>query len=251
MRAAGTLVRAGRRVASSSRPLRASPEAATPSRPLPLPRQRLPCTIPLPGPRPPTPPTPSIRSELRQCTKIQKGMCQRLGLPPYPCEAAKETFIILGMMNVPFSVPFVDRLPDRGEPYTPVALLLSHGHGYDRVNYHCKMLGVFPEDKADLELRELFSVCWHPAGVVEGQPAAPDVQSMPNGMYGDIFDVLVDRPNRLKALLDYPVVWAAGDVDLTNPAVEDYVRKGGTLVVNVEAARALPKERLGVRFTGK
>src|SRR5262249_51445717 len=49
---------------------------------------------------------------------------------------------------------FVDRLPDRGEPYTPVALLLSYGHGYERVNYRCKMLNVFAEDKNDLELRE-------------------------------------------------------------------------------------------------
>jgi hypothetical protein len=149
---------------------------------------------------------------------------------------------------------FVDRLPDRGEPIAPVALLLSYGHGYDRVNYRCKMLNVFTEDKADLELRELFNVCWYPSGIMEGQPAAPDVQSMPGGTYGNIFDVLVDRPARAKAVTDYPVVWAAGDVDLAPlwvPALDDYVRRGGTLVVNAEAARGLPPERLGVRFTGK
>src|SRR5262249_50541381 len=100
-------------------------------------------------------------------------------------------------------------------------------------------------------LRELFNVCWHPAGVVEGQPAAPDVQSMPNGMYGNVFDVLVDRPARLKALADYPVGWAAGDGDLTNPAGGDHRKEGGALVVNVEAAKGLPAERLGVKLTGK
>jgi hypothetical protein len=149
---------------------------------------------------------------------------------------------------------FVDRLPDRGEPVTPVALLLSYGNGYERVNYRCKMLNVFPEDRADLELRELFNVCWYPSGVAEGQPAAPDVQSMPSGVYGNIFDVLVDRPSRAKAILDYPVVWAAGDVDLAAfgvAALEEYVRRGGTLVVNVEAARALPPALLGVKLTGK
>src|SRR5262249_44145911 len=149
---------------------------------------------------------------------------------------------------------FVSRLPDRGEPLAPVALLLSYGHGYDRVNYSCKMLGAFTEDRADLELRELFNVCWYPSGVVEGQPAAPDVQSMPNGTYGNIFDVLVDRPARAKAVYDYPVVWAAGDVDvgsLWGPILEDYVRRGGTLVLNVETARSIPIDRLGVRFTGK
>src|SRR5207237_1105359 len=105
---------------------------------------------------------------------------------------------------------FVDRLPDRGEPYTPVAILMSYGNCYERVNYSCKMLNLFLEDKADLELRELFNVCWYPSGVVEGYPAAPDTQSMPNGVYGNIFDVLVDRAARAKAIFSYPVVWAAG-----------------------------------------
>jgi hypothetical protein len=150
---------------------------------------------------------------------------------------------------------FVDRVPDRGEPYTPVAFLLSYGHGYDRLDMACKMLGVFPEDWNDIELRELFNVCWHPAAVAEGLPAIPGVQSFPNGVYGNIFDVLVDRPERVKAIMDYPVVWAAGDVELGDkalPVIEDYVKKGGTLVVNVEAARGkLPDNLLGVKLAGK
>lgn len=149
---------------------------------------------------------------------------------------------------------FVERLPDRGEPYTPVALLLSHGHGYENVNYHSKMLGVFNENQHDRELRELFNVCWYPSVVLEGQPAAPDTQSMPAGVYGNIFDVLVDRPERAKALLNYPVVWAAGDVKLGGamlPKVEDYVRRGGTLVVNIAAAKELPEKLMGLRPTGK
>jgi hypothetical protein len=148
---------------------------------------------------------------------------------------------------------FVDRLPDRGEPVTPIALLLGAGHAYERVNYSCKMLHVFPENDADRELRELFNVCWHPAGMVEGLPAAPDVQSLPNGRYGNIFDVLVDRPERAKALAHYPVVWAAGDVDLAALAkpLEEYVKAGGTLVVNVASAKALPAALTGWKATGK
>jgi hypothetical protein len=148
---------------------------------------------------------------------------------------------------------FVDRLPDRGEPYTPIAVLLSYGHGYERVNYHCKMLAVFPEDRNDVELRELFNVLWHPTGVVEGQPQAPDVQSLPNGMYGNLFDVLVDRPARLRAIFDYPVVLAAGDVDLAGhaAALEEYVNKGGTLVTSIEAARSLPPKLTGFKPSGK
>jgi hypothetical protein len=149
---------------------------------------------------------------------------------------------------------FTTRLPDRGEPYAPVALLLSYGHGYERVNNECKMLRFFREDKNDLELRELFNVCWHPSAITEGRPAAPDVQSMPGGVYGNVFDVLVDRPARAGAIFDYPVVWAAGDVDLSGPwaaTLEEYLRKGGTLVVNVEAAKALPAKLLGLTPTGK
>ncbi|MBI2804341.1 MAG: hypothetical protein HYX68_05075 [Planctomycetes bacterium] len=148
---------------------------------------------------------------------------------------------------------FASRVPDRGEPYTPIGLLLGYGHGYERVNYRCKMLHDFQEDKNDLELRELFNVCWHPAGELEGKPASPDVQSMPSGVFGDIFDVLVDRPGKAAALTQYPVVWAAGDVRLGGKmfsAVEDYVKKGGTLVVNVVAAKALPATFTGLKVTG-
>ena len=149
---------------------------------------------------------------------------------------------------------FVTRTPDRGEPYTPIALLLSAGHGYERVNYRCKMLHDFPEDINDIELRELFNVCWHPAAVNEGMPASPDVQSMPSGVYGDIFDVLVDRPGKAKALHQYPVVWAAGDVKLTGdmlPTITDYVKSGGTLVTTITQAKDLPAALLGFDVAGK
>jgi hypothetical protein len=149
---------------------------------------------------------------------------------------------------------FVSRLPDRGEPVTPVAFLLSHAHGYEPVNYRCKMLHHFQQNAADLELRELFNVAWHPSAVAEGKPAAPDVQSMPSGMHGNVFDVLVDRPARARAIFNYPVVWAAGDVELGGDwpkVLEEYVRKGGTLVVNVEAAKPLPATLLGLKPAGK
>jgi hypothetical protein len=149
---------------------------------------------------------------------------------------------------------FVDRLPERGEPITPIGLLLSYGHAYERVNYSCKMLHVFPESDADRELRELFNVCWSPSGVVEGLPAAPDMQSLPNGRYGNIFDVLVDRPDKANAIFNYPVIWAAGDVDLGGMAkvLEEYVKAGGTLVINVEAVgKAMPDSLPGIVRSGE
>jgi len=135
---------------------------------------------------------------------------------------------------------FVDRLPDRGESYTPIAFLLSYGHGYDSVSYTCKMLNCFSLDDNDVEIRELFNVAWHPTAILEGMPQAPDVQSMPSGIYGNIFDVLVDRSRRASIITNYPVVWAAGDVSFDNTwmsVLQDYLRKGGTLVINVEAVK--------------
>lgn len=148
----------------------------------------------------------------------------------------------------------VDRVPDRGEPLAPIGILMSYGHGYDRVSNYCLMLNAFREDRNDLELRELFNIFWYPSGVVEGLPAAPDVQSMPSGRYGNIFDVLVDRPSRAKAVFDYPILWAAGDVDLTGPwlpVVREYLAKGGTLVINSKVAGQLPPDVLGLKLTGK
>jgi hypothetical protein len=149
---------------------------------------------------------------------------------------------------------FVKQVQDRGEPMTPVAFLLSHAHGYEPVNYVCKMLHHFRQSEADRELRELFNVAWHPAAIAEGEPASPDVQSMPSGIHGNSFDVLVDRPDRAKAIHDYPVLWPAGDVDLGGEwpkVLADYVEKGGTLVVNAVAAKKLPTSLLGVELTGK
>nr|HOJ31746.1 hypothetical protein [bacterium] len=151
---------------------------------------------------------------------------------------------------------FVDRLPDRGEPYTPVAFLLSWGHGYDSVNYACKMLHVFLQEENDIELRELFNVAWHPSAILEGLPQAPDVQSMPPGIYGNIFDVLVDRVEKATVITSYPVVWAAGDVKLEGnwiTVLEDYLRKGGTVVLNIESIRHNTKllQMLGLSVSEK
>lgn len=153
-----------------------------------------------------------------------------------------------GRATVDF-LSFVDRLPDRGEPYTPIAFLLSYGHGYENVNYTCKMLNVFLQDKNDIEIRELFNVAWFPAPILEGKQQAPDVQSLPSGIYGNIFDVLVDRPARAQSIMNYPVVWVAGDVEFNNTwvnTIEDYLRKGGTLILNVETIKKNPSVR---RFT--
>lgn len=147
----------------------------------------------------------------------------------------------------------IRKFPDPGEPITPVAFLLSHAHGYEPINYRARMLHHFHESAADRELRELFNVAYHPVARLEGEPASPYRQSMPGGTFGNIFDVLVDRPARIKAIHNYRVVYAAGDVNLAPLADEltRYVQAGGTLVVNVNAIKGLPKGLTGLTPAGK
>jgi hypothetical protein len=64
----------------------------------------------------------------------------------------------------------------------------------------------------------------------------------------------VDRPAKGAALRNYPVVWAAGDADLTGPMqkhIEEYLRRGGTLVINITTAAKLPPALTGVLPVGK
>ncbi len=143
--------------------------------------------------------------------------------------------------------------PAPGEPVSPVAILLSHAHGWEPTSNDCKMLHHFRESAADRELHELFNVCYGPVGERESRPASPYMQSMPPARLGNVFDVLVDRPARVKALHAYPVVYAAGEVAL-GPIKDDlrkYVEGGGTLVVNINALAGLPAELTGVKPLGK
>ncbi len=86
---------------------------------------------------------------------------------------------------------FAERHPDRGTPYTPVAFLLDPAHGWDMTDYPQWPFEVSQINRSDRALRELFGVAYYPGLVVEGEPATGDRQAFVNGIFGDIFDVLV------------------------------------------------------------
>jgi hypothetical protein len=88
-------------------------------------------------------------------------------------------------------VRFVEKHPDRGTPYTPVAFLLDPGHGWEMTDYPHWPFGVSQLTRHDRALRELFGAAYYPGLVVEGEPASGDRQAFVNGIFGDIFDVLV------------------------------------------------------------
>jgi hypothetical protein len=86
---------------------------------------------------------------------------------------------------------FAEKHPNRGTPYTPIAVLLDPAHGWEMTDYPQWPFGVSQINRSDRALRELFGVAYYPGLVVEGEPASGDRQAFVNGIFGDIFDVLV------------------------------------------------------------
>ena len=96
----------------------------------------------------------------------------------------------LGRITAEF-MRFAEKHPDRGVPYTPVAFLLDPAHGWDMTDYPQWPFQVSQINRSDRALRELFGAAYYPGLVNEGEPATADHQMFVNGIFGDIFDVLV------------------------------------------------------------
>ena len=152
---------------------------------------------------------------------------------------------------------FAEKHPERGTPYTPVAFLLDPAHGFEMTDYPQWPFEVSQIDRGDRALRELFGVAYYPGLVVEGEPAIADRQPFVNGIFGDIFDVLTAADvqgtrSKIQTLLPaYRAVVIGGRIDLSPEWVRrlsEYVRNGGTVVVNAAQSQKLSQEFLGVRL---
>ena len=163
---------------------------------------------------------------------------------------------------------FAEKHPDRGTPYTPIAFLLDPAHGWEMTDYPQWPFGVSQINRSDRALRELFGVAYYPGLVVEGEPATGDRQAFVNGVFGDIFDVLVaseaQRPTsnskgpatiaRASGLtLDaYRAVVVGGHIDWSAQWIQrltEYAKAGGTVVLNAAQVKGLPEQLLGVHLT--
>jgi hypothetical protein len=152
---------------------------------------------------------------------------------------------------------FVEKHPERGTPYTPVAFLLDPAHGFEMTDYPHWPFEVSQIDRGDRALRELFGVAYYPGLVVEGEPAIADRQPFVAGVFGDIFDVLTAADvqgsrSKVQILLpSYRAVVVGGRIEWSNEWIarlNDYVRNGGTVVVNAAQIKKLPEQFLGVRL---
>ena len=160
---------------------------------------------------------------------------------------------------------FAEKHPERGTPYTPVAFLLDPAHGWEMTDYPQWPFGVSQINRSDRSLRELFGVAYYPGLVVEGEPATGDRQAFVSGIFGDIFDVLVasedppsskgpaTRKSAGRLPLDaYRAVVVGGHIDWSSHWIQhltDYLKAGGTVVLNSAQVKGLPEQLLGVRLT--
>lgn len=148
---------------------------------------------------------------------------------------------------------FAEKHPERGVPYTPITFLLDPAHGWEMTDYPQWPFGISQISKSDRALRELFGAAYYPAPVVEGEPATADRQTHVASVFGDIFDVLVASETGQGTIDAYRALVVGGRIEWSSSWVaklEEYVRKGGVLVVNAAQTKGLSQELLGVRATG-
>jgi len=171
---------------------------------------------------------------------------------------------------------FVEKHPDPGIPYTPIAFLLDPAHGFEMTDYPQWPFEVSQINRSDRALRELFGAAYYPGPVREGEPASGERQAFVPSIFGNIFDVLVASETHKDVIESYRALFVGGQIDWTKPAtvsergssptvregspgsnqtwpqrLAQFVRNGGTLVLNSEQIKGLPADLLGVRLTGE
>ncbi len=133
--------------------------------------------------------------------------------------------------------------PDRGEPFTPIAFLVDYAHGWEPApfwpnsfkNWHGHQDRFLYGDHEKM-LEQYFWTAFHPIGPESERPITGTNEVFVPGVFGDIFDVIFAYPdaNKWKTIDSYPVVIAAGEIELTDAEgkrLAEYVNRGGTLVV--------------------
>lgn len=133
--------------------------------------------------------------------------------------------------------------PERGMPYTPVAFLVDYAHGWEPAGFWPNAFRNWFEHEdrflhSDHEamLEQYFWTAYHPIGRESEKPITGTNEVYVPGVFGDIFDCMFAYPDvkKWKMIDSYPVLIAAGDMDLTESEgrlLLEYVQRGGTLFV--------------------
>lgn len=152
----------------------------------------------------------------------------------------------------------IEKHPDRGIPYTPIALLVNYDRGCNRAGG--KAFWKFPYTHADSML-DAFLACildWSYDKVI-GNGKKGVEYAMANNPYGDIFDALTpdfkDQSTFKRVLPAYKAAVLLGEYPDNGEMAAilmDFVRKGGTLLINVKhLSKSFPEDFAGLSPTGK
>jgi hypothetical protein len=147
----------------------------------------------------------------------------------------------------------------RGPQYTPVAFLLDEAHGWSQERYQPGGFGLDPAlnpkvlapGAHEASIRGWLDVAYYPAPETQNEPATAIRQTFVNGVFGDIFDVIVTAPGKTQIASTYPVLIAAGEVPLSaewGNALKAYVQNGGTLVAAADQFSGAGAGVLGLQF---
>lgn len=145
---------------------------------------------------------------------------------------------------------------NRGRCYTPVGIMLDYMNGWSgRLMYPDRYLpliwGCLQPEASDYMKDAIFQL------IYPGQfDELNEWSVLSNTPYGDIFDLMISSAT-LQHIQAYPVIFLVGDVaadmnDTLASKLENYVRNGGTLVINTkQITPAFPEDLLGVKITDK
>lgn len=144
----------------------------------------------------------------------------------------------------------------RGEFYAPVLLLNDYYHG----NWEWKRRAqwnvwyLYPYEESDYMLKSVIDIVDPPTGSFARMKEFSN--GMRNSKYADIYDsFFANAPTGVitqAELGKYPVVFLLGAIRNTpglSQNLQDYVKKGGTLVINAAQMNLLPEKFAGVKLS--
>ena len=147
---------------------------------------------------------------------------------------------------------------DRGVPYTPVAVLADFYHGLGNRSWVSMFWGYrwwnIKATRGDLMFEEgMFTL--FPQLPAKARSEGPG-WSLSNMPYGDIFDVILPNPPsgviKSDVLKGYKALLILGDLKIEGKVkklLTDFVRNGGTVILNSIHCSNLTPEFTGVKFT--
>lgn len=153
---------------------------------------------------------------------------------------------------------FSHSFTDRGIPWTPMAIVLDQYQGLSGLNLSQTFYGMLASNhsqtagftySAGMQMDvQLFNTLWPQS--FSSAPFDESTYYLVNSPYGDMYDVLLDNVS-LDVLRQYPIVYMGGSVNMNSilaTQLEQYVERGGTLILNSAVASSFPTDFIGATF---